>query len=309
MKINFKKMRPIGFNKRIYDSVKLLAENVEKGHGNKKINRCPICQSLKKNLYDIKYNIPIFDCLKCDVGYAGLQPKNFDDVYSKDEYLNKSIASYDKTRNYRIIRFGKERVSILKKYKSKGSLLDFGCGTGWFMQSAKNTYDVEGIEFSDSLRKWMLKKYGLVTYKELSLTKKKYDIITLFDVIEHVPSPISLLKQLKSKLNYNGIILIYTPNKNSLGFDFLKHSNNLLCPPNHLFYFNKKSFDFLSKKLKFKILETQYRGLDIGDIFAYLREKKEKRIAEFLSKYATKFQNKIDTLEYSNHMRFVLKKL
>ena len=48
MKIDLKKMRPKNFNSYLYNSVEKLAKNVEKGSGNKNINKCPVCKSLKR---------------------------------------------------------------------------------------------------------------------------------------------------------------------------------------------------------------------------------------------------------------------
>lgn len=308
MKIDLKKMRPYKFNSTIFKSVEKLAKNVIKGSGNININKCLVCKSSPQKKYLIKYNIPIVTCLKCDLTYSTKQPKNFNDVYSKEEYLSKSITSYDKTRKYRIKRFGLERIKILKKYKKKGNLLDFGCGIGWFLEGAKNYYNVSGVEFSDSIRKWLFKKLGIRTFKTLDdIKNEKYDIITAFDVIEHVPNPLDLLKQLKKKLKKNGIILIYTPNKDSLGFKFLKERNNLVCPPNHLTYFNFKSFEYMAKKAKMKIIETQYKGLDIGDIYAYLNEFGSKKKADYLFRNSLLLQNFLDNINYSNHVRFVIK--
>jgi 2-polyprenyl-3-methyl-5-hydroxy-6-metoxy-1,4-benzoquinol methylase len=308
MKIDFKKMRPKNFNSYLYSSVEKLAMNVEKGSGNKNINNCPICKSFKRIKYIVKYKVPIVTCEKCDLTYTTKQPKNFNDVYSQDDYLKKSILSYDKTRKYRIKRFGLERIKILKKYKKKGKLLDFGCGTGWFLEGAKKHYDSYGVEYSDSIRKWLLKKLNINTFKTLeSIKGNKFDIITAFDVIEHVSDPLLLLKNLKKNLKKNGIILIYTPNFDSLGFSYLGIKNNLLCPPNHLFYFNKSSFDYMCKKVNLKIIETQYRGLDIGDIYALVNEKGDKKTANFLNKNSTSLQKFLDSIGFSNHIRFVLK--
>lgn len=308
MKIDFKKMRPYKFNSTIFKSVEKLAKNVINGSGNINIKKCLVCKSSHQKKYLIKYNIPIVTCLKCDLTYSTKQPKNFDDVYSKTDYLSKSITSYDKTRKYRIKRFGLERIKILKKYKKKGNLLDFGCGIGWFLEGAKNYYNVSGVEFSDSIRQWLFKKLGIKTFKTLDdIKNEKYDIITAFDVIEHVSNPLDLLKQLKKKLKKNGIILIYTPNKDSLGFKFLKERNNLVCPPNHLTYFNFKSFEYMAKKAKMKIIETQYKGLDIGDIYAYLNEFGSKKKANYLFRNSLLLQNFLDNINYSNHVRFVIK--
>ena len=89
MKLNLKKLRPNSFNSKIFKQNLKIALNVENRSGNKKIRNCPICKSTKKEKYQVKYNISIFVCLKCGVGYAGLQPKNLNDVYSNKYYLKK----------------------------------------------------------------------------------------------------------------------------------------------------------------------------------------------------------------------------
>jgi SAM-dependent methyltransferase len=307
MKLDLNQLRPINFNSKIFKQNKIIAKNVSNGSGNKKVEKCPICKSSKRRPYQTKYDIPIYICLKCDVGYAGLQPKNLNEVYSNKHYLSK--LTINENRKYRMKRFGKERVGILRRYKKKGSILDFGCGSGYFIETARKYFNAEGIEFSDNLRYWLKKKLNLVTFKTLSETRKKYDVITAFDVIEHVENPTNLLKEFKKKLKKDGIILIYTPNRDSLGFNFLGYNNNLLVPPAHLFYFNKSSFDIMAKKAGLKIAETQFRGLDVGDIFAFLRENKKTKIANFLKKNSDIIQNKIDQLEFSNAVRFILKKI
>ena len=307
MKLDLNQLRPVNFNYKIYKQNKIIAKNVFNKSGYKKVKFCPICKSERRRLYQFKYDIPIFICLSCDVGYAGLHPNNLNEVYSNKHYLSK--LTLKENRKYRINRFAKERVNILRKFKTKGSILDFGCGSGYFIEAARQYFDVEGVEFSDDLRKWLKKKLNIETYKTLSKTKKKYDIITAFDVIEHVKDPTNLLKEFKKKLNKDGIILIYTPNKNSLGFNFLGYNNNLLVPPAHLFYFNKTSFNLMAKKAGLKIIRIQFRGLDVGDIYSFMRENKQIKIANFLKKNSDKLQDMVDYFEYSNAVRFILKKI
>ena len=307
MKLDLTKLRPNNFNSKIFQQNKKLAINVIKGNGNKKIIKCPICKSKKRKYYQEKYNIPIFICMKCDVGYTGLQPKNLNDVYSNKLYLSK--LTNNENRKYRIKRFGRERIGIVRRFKKRGTILDIGCGSGYFLEAAKKYFKAEGVELSDNLRAWLKNKLDIKTYKNLNETKKKYDAITAFDIIEHVPSPLFFLKEIGKKLKKNGIVLIYTPNRDSFGFNYLGYNNNLLVPPAHLFYFNKFSFNTLSKKAGFKVLETKFRGLDIGDTFAFLKEKKKIKFANYLKSNSDKLQNIIDELEFSNAVRFVLKKI
>ena len=59
---------------------------------------------------------------------------------------------------------------------------------------------------------------------------------------------INFSQKFKKNIKKRWSDLIYTPNIDSLGFSYLKEKNNLLCPPHHLFYFNKNSFEYLCKK-------------------------------------------------------------
>lgn len=305
--INLNKLRPINFNLNSEIKTRDAIKFVKKNHGFRKIIVCPVCKSKKKELYIIQNKIKIVTCRNCNLTYSEVQPQNFDDVYSSEDFLKKQINAYDKTRKYRIERFAVERIKILKKYKKKGSLLDFGCGTGWFLEEAKKHYKVNGVEYSDSIRKWLKSNLGITSFKDIAQIKEKYDIITAFDVIEHVPSPLNFLQKIKSKLKKDGLIFIYTPNIDSLGFSYLREKNNLLCPPHHLFYFNKNSFQFLCNKVKMKIVETQFKGLDIGDIYGLLNRQKSKKTANFLKMNFEKLQEFVDRNNYSNHIRFIIK--
>ena len=103
-----------------------------------------------------------------------------------------------------------------------------------------------------------------------------------------------------------GIIFIYTPNIDSLGFSYLKEKNNLLNP-HHLFYFNKRSFEFMCTKVNMKVIETQYKGLDIGDIYGLMNREKNFKAANYLKKNFDYLQNFVDRTNFSNHIRFVIK--
>lgn len=301
------KLRPKNFNLNAELKNKDSIKSVKNRHGFKKIKKCPICFSNKKKKYMVRQDLTYTSCQKCDLIYSEEQPKDTNDVYSNDNYRDTQISAYDKSRKFRIKNFAVERIKILKKYKKSGSLLDVGCGTGWFMEEARKHYEVTGIEHSDSIRLWLKKKFNISSFKVIHDLKKKFDIITAFDVIEHVTNPLDFLNNLKNKLKKNGIILIYTPNADSLGFSFLKEKNNLLCV-DHLFCFNQKSFEYLCKKANMRIVETQFKGLDIGDIYGLMMRNKNIKIARYLKKNFERLQEFIDKINYSNHIRFVIKK-
>ena len=309
MKINIKLMRKQGFNSLCLNDIKKKIKIINSKKKFKIINSCPICNSKKKKIVISKFGIDVFNCLNCNVDYSSKKPKDFSDLYSTDDYKNHTFNVYDKSRKYKIERFGKERISILKKYKKTGTLLDFGCGSGWFLEIAKKYYNSYGIEYSDQLREVLDKNYQIKAFKDFSNLPKnlKFDIITAFDVIEHVENPILFLRILKKKLKKNGIALIYTPNKDSIGFNYLKFYNNLLCPPSHLFYFSEDNFRYMCKKTNFKLVSHETKGLDFGDIYAFLNEQKNHKLTKTILKKSEQLQKIFDDLKFSNHSRYIIK--
>ncbi len=302
-------MRPKGFHKEINQNLLKSIIRVSRGSGWKKINKCPICSSAKYIFWLKKYNQVINKCLNCDTGFTKLIPKDLNDVYNHKDQFKHHQNSYEKNRYYRIKRFGSERVNLLKKFKKKGKLVDIGCGNGWFLEAAKKNFFCSGLEFNKSLAQFTEQKLQIPIHQKIfELDDKSYDIITLFDVIEHVEKPIILIKNLTKKLKKGGIILIYTPNKNSAGFDYMRENQNLVIPPYHLTYFCSKSFKFFPRNLK--IIYEKTFGLDIGDIYAYERDVSKKTdLARSLKKNANFIQGITDRLGYGNHIRLILKKI
>src|SRR5690606_22685590 len=99
--------------------------------------------------------------------------------------------------------------------KKNISILDIGCGTGDFLTLGNNLYNVLGVEPNESA-KAIAEKKGLQIYSTLDeVLEKKFDVITLWHVLEHVPNYDEYLIKIKSMLNNDGIIIIAVPNYKS----------------------------------------------------------------------------------------------
>ena len=196
----------------------------------------------------------------------------YSDSYSKDEIKNK------KNRSAFYIKIAK---SLIKKKKIK--FLEIGCGEGFLLKAAyEQKFSILGVDYQNE----HVKKFNKSVFKfsqkidpELFFSKKnntKYDIIAANNVLEHVIDPEKFVKNLKSFLNKNGIIILSIPN------DFKKFQNLLkkrkfiknkywFCPPQHLSYFNNENILFFFKALKLKIMEA-VSDFPI-EIFLYLSKK------------------------------------
>jgi len=309
MKINLDIMRPVGFHKSLNTNIKKTIQRVNRGNGWKKVLSCPVCGSNIYVPYITKFNIDIKLCTRCTSGFSSKIPKNFNDVYDNKEQFEHHQKSYERIRRYRIKRFGKERLDLILKFKNKGNLADIGCGNGWFLEVAKKKFLVSGVELNNSLLNFTSKKLKIPVYRKIDLLKDKdYDVITLFDIIEHVSEPMDLLRKVSKKLKKGGIILIYTPNKDSLAFSYMRENHQLFNAPIHITYLCAKSFYFIPKVLKVIYLKTF--GLDMGDIYAYERDiSKKKDLAISIKKNVNVVQDITDRLGFGNHLRVILKKI
>ena len=139
------------------------------------------------------------------------------------------------------------RINQFEKLFSKKDLLDFGCGRGGFLRNVKNAKSINGIELRKECIDYIqnnIKKINISN--NINSFSKKFDVITLFHVLEHIPYQISTLKLLKSKLKNKGKIIIEVP-----------HAEDFLILQNELKEF--KNFTFWSEHLilhTYKSLET-----------------------------------------------------
>lgn len=139
--------------------------------------------------------------------------------YNKQTYSNKSSLK----RISHNSRYQKSVDILLDLFKSKKiNLLDFGCGDGYFLSLLHNYkkkwklsgYDPNKKAVNEMKKLLLRKKIKVVSiFNEYKKIKKKYNVITCFETLEHFNSDmqLTLLKQMREKLSKNGTILISVP--------------------------------------------------------------------------------------------------
>jgi len=230
---------------------------------------CPICKKLKvetflKGNIDMNYNKDIdvrctsmsnnlkptlYKCKNCYIIFSQFVNKKFENLY-KDvvdkEYLKqirikkKSFENFlDKIKLY--INKDKSVLEIGSYYGVLGSLIK------------KKVKNYTGIEYSKSASNYAIKKFNLNIKSNFNqLSNRKFDLIILCDVIEHVDNPLKILKQIKSLLKKNGTIIMTTMDIQS----FYAKAMGINYPwimPMHKFYFSSSSLKFLLKKENLKV--------------------------------------------------------
>ena len=181
---------------------------------------------------------------------------------SKDSFIDKL---YQTVKNYTI----KQKVKLVEPFRMLDkTILDIGCGTGDFLVACKvHGWAVHGIEPNGKAKQLAVDKLDLKTnskdkriiYKdiqELVESNQRYDVITMWHVLEHVSNLKEYVKRLKGLLNTNGTLIIAVPNFNSFDAEHYKDNWAAYDVPRHLWHFSKKSIAFLFAEVGLEVTKT-----------------------------------------------------
>lgn len=176
-------------------------------------------------------------------------------------------------------------LNDLNKQIKRGKLLEVGSGDGSFLKRAKDAgWDVTGIELSKEAVRIARQKYGIDclrgTLEQVfpQLQGVNFDIMVMWGVIEHLQNPQEVLKIAKSLLKKGGLLIIYTPNANSIfhrlaravyyaTLGVIRFPMERVIIAMHLMYFTPDTLRSLINKCYFSIKKIEMRDISLDFIF------------------------------------------
>lgn len=240
---------------------------------------CPSCGSKRyKILYDLT-NPKVHKglglagivkkCNECKLQFKSFENKA-EDLYN-DDYADNFLKTEEYSGTHAIDFFEKiiiKSYNRLKKNASKPALLDIGSGIGIMLDTAKKIgYQATGVELSQKLADVAHKKGHevIVTNINESPLDRKFDTISMMDIIEHLEDPKQILESLKPLLNANGELIVYTPNHDSLivKIAHMFYSMGIKSPIENIYACTHTCF-FTSKTLKDVLLKSGYTITDVN---------------------------------------------
>jgi 2-polyprenyl-3-methyl-5-hydroxy-6-metoxy-1,4-benzoquinol methylase len=195
-------------------------------------------------------------CKSCGLTYASPRDSGLTDLY-KQVIDNEYIDSWEeRAKTFR------KHLMVLKGQKAKGELLDIGCYAGIFLDEAKKAgYNVTGIEPSRWAADFARNKTGAEVlcggWNEVSLPENHFDIVTMWDVIEHFDDPSACIKQAHRWLKSGGITAITTHDIGS-PFARLMGKRYPWLMRFHLFHFTPKTLLAMLSKNGFEPVLVKY---------------------------------------------------
>lgn len=140
--------------------------------------------------------------------------------------------------------------------------MDIGCNIGLFMKVAQQAgFDVKGVELNADCALYGREKFHLDIdsnyLEDIAFPDETFDVITLFDVLEHIPNMNTFINEVKRILKNNGLIVLQSPNLNSLMSEITKGKWYWLGPPDHLYHFTPDAMTRFLRSHGFSIKEVK----------------------------------------------------
>lgn len=241
-------------------------------------------------------------------------PENLGDFYESEDYISHTDSTkslFDKVYQFVKNIALKRKLNLINSFHTNTkSILDVGAGTGDFLQTCKNnSWKVFGTEPNQGARNLASQK-GITFHENLSdLPNQKFDVITLWHVLEHVDNLFEVIEQLKNLLHENGRLVIAVPNHKSYDANYYKEFWAAYDVPRHLWHFSQNSISKLFSELNFKVEKTLPMKFDAYYV-SLLSEKyksgRMKPISAFYIGWLSNLKAK-STSEYSS-LIYILKK-
>ncbi|MCW3090277.1 MAG: class SAM-dependent methyltransferase [Ferruginibacter sp.] len=243
---------------------------------------CPCCgsNSIAKVLACKDYTVSravfeIWECADCTMRFTQDVPDqdSIGPYYQSDAYISHTDTEkgmvnklYKLARSYTLNWKMAMVKKSLKAGVQTGALLDIGTGTGAFLHKASTAgWEVTGLEPDEGARKICKEKYGLETeapWKLFELPGAKFDVVTMWHVLEHVHQLHEYMDQVKRVLKPHGVALIALPNYTSADARHYAAYWAAYDVPRHLYHFSPKAVEILVKHHGMKLESAKPMWLD-----------------------------------------------
>jgi 2-polyprenyl-3-methyl-5-hydroxy-6-metoxy-1,4-benzoquinol methylase len=224
----------------------------------KDFNPDVIAKNLTNTLDNYKKHSRIVRCLVCQLVYTNPMENITSLLKGYKDVVDTEYIITEKYRKVVLL----EHLEKIQEYKKNGRMLDVGCFAGFFLEVAKKsgwkTYGIEPSIWASEIAK---KRKIKIISKSIEAAKftHRFEVITMWDVIEHVKDPYEVLKKCYDALEKDGIIAIGTPDISSVVATILGKNNPYLVRM-HLLFFSPKTLETMLENIGFTVIKKYKYG-------------------------------------------------
>lgn len=242
------------------------------------IERCQLCGGAERTVRFQDGPYRVVECSGCGLVYVTprLQGEALRAVYDEGYWKSsnpkqRGYADYASESPLYLKTFGKRMTLVRRHLPAKARILDVGCAAGFFLRVAqRDGHDVHGVEMSAAIAGEAQKALGsdrvhVGTLDEAIAAKghapASFDLVTLWDVVEHVPDPQALLRTIRGLIKPGGKLLLETQNVAS-------RWARLLGPRWHHFKHDEHLYHFTPATIRRLLADCGFETLELGAAYA-----------------------------------------
>ncbi|MDQ7785158.1 MAG: class I SAM-dependent methyltransferase [Desulfomonilaceae bacterium] len=213
-----------------------------------------------------KSGYEVLKCHTCGFRYANFDPGNnfarefyTDDFFTNGYHKNGYIDYVADERNHKMM--ATAALKLIERYVAGGALLDVGCAAGYFLEVLGPAWTPYGCEPCEAMAIAARKRFGAgiahAPFEEY-LPEVSFDVVTLWDSLEHVVDPAMCIRKAHGILRENGHLFLRTPDAGSPAAIVLGKAWYHYAPPGHLHFFDRKTISLLLERNGFRMLRIVY---------------------------------------------------
>jgi len=256
------------------------------------INKCPVCESRIERIDFVRQEYSYKKCRECGTLFVAseLSTKDIYEHYSSNYYeaqgtdskQREGYDSYFSLQDSLNISF-ENKLKLISRRIGAGRLLDMGTAYGSFLKKASCQYECVGVEISryaaKTARTINQAQMVVSNLEETPFKDSHFDVITMWDVIEHLRYPVIALREVNRLLRAGGFCFISTDDVNNWLVKLMGRKWWSIAPPLHLSHFSKKSI---------KMAVERAGGFEICEI---IKDQRMYKLNEIVRHFGTSYRN------------------